>query len=441
MQKTALSIIKQLKKSGFEAYLAGGCVRDMLMGIEPKDYDIATSAKPEQIEKLLRKTIPIGKQFGVILAMQNGFQFEVATFRSDSGYSDGRRPDAVYFADPKEDAKRRDFTINALFYDPESKKVIDYVEGQKDLQGKLINFVGDPEERIKEDHLRILRAIRFKNTLDFQYHPKTYKALKKYAKLVKKVSAERIGQELNKIMLSTKNRAQAFEDMLEIGVLQEILPEIAALKGVAQPPEYHGEGDVFTHTMRALASLPEKVHNEVSWAVLLHDVGKPGTFKQAERIRFDGHERLSAEIAQGLLRRLRFSGEKRTHVVWLVMHHMLLPHVLEMKLGRQRHWLLHPWFSDLIAVCQADILGSIPSDSSLITEIEKLRQETLKNLPKTPRKLLSGTELMKKFKLKAGPEIGELLELLYYAQLEERVKTKAQALKFLAEHLKPRILE
>ncbi|MDD4351765.1 MAG: CCA tRNA nucleotidyltransferase [Candidatus Gracilibacteria bacterium] len=441
MQKTALQIIKTLKAAGHEAYLAGGCVRDILMKRDPTDYDIATSAKPEEIEKLLEKTIPIGKQFGVILALQNGFQFEIATFRSDSGYSDGRRPDAVLFTSPKEDAKRRDFTINALFYDTEEKKVIDFVKGQKDLKAKVIDFVGDPEERIKEDHLRLIRAIRFKNALGFQYHPETYKAICKYSHLIKKVSPERLGQELNKIMTAPCDKAAAFEDMFDSGVLQHILPEIARMKGVAQPYEYHQEGDVFAHTMAALRSLgAKKVHNEVAWAVLLHDVGKPDTFKIAERIRFDGHVEKSAELAQEILKRLRFSGQKRDQITWLVAHHMLLVPLLEMPLGRQRHWLLHPWFEDLLQVHKADAEGSLPVDLELYHKVKNLLEETKQKLPQLPPKLIAGDELIKKFKLKEGKEVGRLLDLLHYAQLEERVNNKKQAWEFLEEHLKPEIL-
>ena len=217
MKATSLEIIEILKKAGYEAYWAGGCVRDMLLGIEPKDFDIVTSAKLDEIERLLEHTIPVGKQFGVIIAVKNGHNFEVATFRSDSSYSDGRRPDAVMFTNAKEDALRRDFTINALFYDPTTDKVIDYINGQKDLDEKLVRFIGDSEKRINEDHLRILRAVRFKNCYDMQYHPDTYQAIKKYVHLIKNISKERIADELNKMIMDKTNQSQSFEELFEIG--------------------------------------------------------------------------------------------------------------------------------------------------------------------------------------------------------------------------------
>ncbi|MBD3328146.1 CCA tRNA nucleotidyltransferase, partial [Candidatus Peregrinibacteria bacterium] len=257
MQPTSIEIIEQLKKHGHEAYWAGGCVRDMLLGIEPKDFDIVTSAKPDQIEDILDDTMPVGKKFGVILAKKNGHTFEVATFRSDSGYSDGRRPDYVEFTGADKDAHRRDFTINGIFYDPTNDHIHDYVQGQKDLNAKVIRFIGDAEKRILEDHLRILRAVRFKNQFNFQYEPKTFQALKKHAPLVvDNIANERIGDELNKIIM-LPNACEAFEDMEDLGILQVLLPEIQAMKGVAQPMEYHTEGDVWDHTMLALKSLPE----------------------------------------------------------------------------------------------------------------------------------------------------------------------------------------
>lgn len=244
--KSAIEIVTTLQKAGHKAYFAGGCVRDMILKVEPKDYDIATSARPEEIEALFEKTIPVGKSFGVIFTHLNGHNFEIATFRSDSGYSDGRRPDAVIFTHAEEDAKRRDFTINGLFYDPIADEIHDFVGGRNDIENKLIRFIGTPHERILEDHLRIIRAIRFKNTLGFGYHPDTYHAIKKHAQLADKVSWERVRDELNKI-ISCGQAAVAFEDFQDTGVLPYILPELEECKGVAQPAEYHHEGDVLTH--------------------------------------------------------------------------------------------------------------------------------------------------------------------------------------------------
>ncbi len=254
MKLTSIEIIKILRGAGFTAYWAGGCVRDMLLGIMPKDFDIATSARPADLKKLLKRIHPIGEKYGVVIAEHGGHHFEIATFRSDSGYSDGRRPDAVLFTNAEQDARRRDFTINALFYDPLEDKIFDYVGGQEDLKNKLVRFIGDPAERIKEDHLRIIRAIRFKNTFGFQYHPETYNALKTHAALSGKVSSERLRDELNKMIIH-ESFPHAVNDMEDTGVLAEVLPEIQAMKGVAQPVEFHTEGDVYDHTLRALKAL------------------------------------------------------------------------------------------------------------------------------------------------------------------------------------------
>lgn len=432
MEKTALKLVKTLKAAGYEAYWAGGCVRDMLLKQEPKDYDIVTSAKPEDIEGLLKKTIPIGKQFGVILVLEGVHQFEVATFRSDSGYSDGRRPDAVLFTHAEEDAKRRDFTINALFYDPIDKKVIDFVGGQKDLEERLIRFIGDPHARILEDHLRILRAIRFKNVLQFQYHPDTYHALVKHAKLADNVSGERIRDELNKMLLSD-HACDALEDLLETGVLEEVLPEVYAMKGVAQPYQYHHEGDVWAHAKRSLESLSKYASLHLRWATFLHDVGKPLTFHLEERIRFDHHAQEGTKVAEKILRRLKFPRKAMEEICWLIKHHMMLPQLLNMPLGRQRHWFLHPWFKDLLAVFEADIAGTDPMRYDLYTKVRALYEETLEKMPKVPKPLLSGNDIMKLTGLKPGKAVGELAEALREKQLGHEINTKKQAVEWIKQ--------
>lgn len=431
MKPTAIKIIQQLKDAGHQAYWAGGCVRDMLLGVEPKDFDIVTSAKPEEIENLLDKTIPIGKQFGVILAQKDGHDFEVATFRSDSGYSDGRRPDAVTFTSAEEDARRRDFTINGMFYDPLTDQIHDYVKGQKDLDAKLIRFIGDPEERILEDHLRILRAIRFKNQFGFQYEPKTYAALVKHAALViDKVANERIADELNKMMMS-QNAVGAFEDMEDIGVLKVLMPEIQNMKGCAQPYEYHQEGDVWDHTMLALKSLPQTTQLPVRWAVLLHDVGKPDTFELEERIRFDGHVQRGKEIVHEMLNRLRFPRRMVEEIKWLVEHHMMMVPLVEMPVGRKRHWFLHPYFLNLMQVFKADAEGTIPSDLSLYNQILDLYRQTLEEMPKEPKPLLTGHDIMEILGLKPGGQVGEVLIQLREKQLAKEMTTKEEALEWL----------
>ncbi len=431
MQLTSIQIIEKLRKAGYEAYWAGGCVRDMLLGIKPKDFDIVTSAKPEEIEATLDHTIPIGKEFGVILAISNGHHFEVATFRSDAGYTDGRRPDAVIFTNAKEDAKRRDFTINGMFYDPLKDKVLDYVGGQKDLEARLIRFIGKPSERIMEDHLRILRAIRLKNTLDFQYEPETYEAIVKHASvLIDKVSNERIRDELNKIIISPF-AVNAFQDMEDTGILKIILPEIQKMKGVAQPYKYHKEGDVWTHAMDSLKALPEDAPLALRWATLLHDVGKPETFKLAERIRFDTHDRESRDIAYRILNRLRFDRRMIEEVGWLIEHHMMVMPLLTMPKGRRLVWFHKLYFKNLLELFYADARGTTPPHTEVIDKIAQLYHKDISSTPVLPMPLIDGDDVMKALKLKPGKKIGFVLQKVREKQLGGELKTKKAALEWL----------
>lgn len=434
MEDTALEIVKELKSHGHKAFWAGGSVRDMLLGKVPKDYDIVTSARPEEIEDILEHTIPVGKKFGVILAVRNGHNFEIATFRSDAAYTDGRRPDAVYFTDPKEDAIRRDFTINGMFYDPVEKKVIDYVGGQADLKNKVLRFIGDPHERIVEDNLRLLRAIRFKNSLGLDYAFGTPEAIKRNAELIKNVSAERIQDELKKILVSP-GRGQAFRELSKSGILKMILPEVEALKGVKQPELYHKEGDVFEHIIMSLDALPENPSTELAWAVLLHDIGKPETYSVSDRIRYNGHAEKGAELVGKIAKRLKFSNEMTSNLKWLVAHHMMLGDLSKMKKTRRAHWIHQPLFTELLELLRADALGTKPKDLSLYNELKKLSQEKEKLLPK-PEVLITGKEIIDKFGIKEGPEIGEILDKVHHAQMEEHIKTKEEALALVEEILK-----
>ncbi|MFA6521581.1 MAG: CCA tRNA nucleotidyltransferase [Candidatus Gracilibacteria bacterium] len=426
MKPTSIEIIKTLKKAGFEAYWAGGCVRDMLLQIRPTDFDIATSATPEDLKKLFKKIIPVGEKYGVIITEENGHHFEIATFRSDSGYSDGRRPDAVMFTNAQEDAKRRDFTINALFYDPTEDKIFDYVGGQDDLKNKLVRFIGDPHERILEDHLRIIRAIRFKNTFGFQYHPETFQALKKHAKLSAKVSGERLRDEFNK-MIMLPRFPEALQDMEDTGVLEAVMPEAQAMKGVAQPPEFHHEGDVWDHTLQAIRALKPEAGIWLRWAVFLHDIGKPETFKIAERIRFDQHSEKSAEIAGKILQRFKFSQKDSKIIQWLVQHHMMVYNVLDMEVGRRRHWFLDPYFLDLLEVNRCDVAGTVPSNYETYEKVLALYRKDIEELPSEPKRLLTGEEIMEILKIPAGAQVGEILEELRFLQLEKKITTKEQA--------------
>lgn len=433
MQETALSIIKALHEAGYEAYLAGGCVRDMLLNLQPKDHDIVTSARPNEIAKIFPKTKAIGEAFGVMLVIQSGIPFEVATFRCEGPYTDGRRPESVEFCSAEEDAKRRDFTINALFYDPINNLVIDYIGGQQDLKENLLRFIGDPVERIKEDHLRIIRAVRFKNVYQLQYHPETYRALKKHAKLCKYTSRERLRDELNKIIISP-HAADAFEEMSELGILAEILPELENMRGVAQPKQYHHEGDVWEHTKRALKALPDDAGLELRWATLLHDVGKPDTFKLMERIRFDGHCEYSRKHARAILTRLRFPKRFIDRICFLVSHHMMMVPLTEMSVGRRRHWFLRPEFKTLLALFKADAQGTVPTDLSLYQRINDLYESDMLEISSEPPKLLAGEDIMRELQMPPGSKVGKILSELRELQLEKSINTKEEALAWLKKN-------
>jgi poly(A) polymerase len=437
--KEAVKIVQTLQNKGYETYLAGGCVRDMLMGKEPKDFDISTSAKPKEIEGIFSKTKAVGKKFGVILVLGKTEEFEVATFRGEEEYKDARRPSKVFWVSSKEDAKRRDFTVNGLFYDPIAKKIIDFVNGQEDIEKKIIKFIGNPDERIKEDNLRILRAVRFKNTLGFKYDKETEKALKKNAKLVQNVSKERIKNELD-LILEDRSRAQGILDLSRLGILKYILPEIEKMKGAKQPPQFHSEGDVFEHTILSLRKLPEKVSREAAWATLLHDIGKPDTSKVREhpkygkRITFYGHTKLGAEITDKICRRLRFSKKEREKVVFLVLEHLRHKDIPKMKLARQRKWAQNPLFPELMVVWKADseasYLGKKGVDLSLYNYAKKLYEKEQKQ-PKPPKLLLNGNDVMKTLNIPSGPLVGKILRQVEEAQLENKIKTKKEAIEYI----------
>ncbi len=440
MENTAIKIVETLQKAGHKAYFAGGSVRDLLMEHEPKDYDIATSATPDQIEHIIddmhleSKSIPIGKAFGVILGIVHGHEFEIATFRSDSASSDGRRPDAVLFTHAEEDALRRDFTINGLFYDPITKKVHDHVGGQKDIQEKLIRFIGDPHERIKEDHLRILRAVRFKNNLNFRYDKTTKEALKELGHLVKDISKERIREELTKMLLHP-HRASSMQELAEFGIMQHIIPEFMETQGVKQPVQYHQEGDVMTHLLKSLHDmLLEWATPELCWAVFLHDIAKPQTFKIGkDRIRFDGHAQKSAEMADQILRRLKAPKTLISHVTWTIHQHMTVGLLPDMRHAHQVDFFLNPYFEDLMRLHWCDEHGSLPIDLSLYENCMKLYQEfkNQKLLPNHFEPKLNGNQVMELTGLEPGPKVAELLKELRHAQIEGDVNTDEEAKNFV----------
>src|SRR5580700_5732628 len=336
----AISIVRTLRERGHKAYLVGGCVRDLLFGREPADYDVTTDATPDEVIRIFPDTYAVGAQFGVVLvplpeslvSQDENDVVEVATFRSDIGYSDGRHPDRVVFSeDPKEDVERRDFTINGLLLDPLTNEVLDFVGGRKDLNAGIIRTIGDPERRFAEDKLRMLRAVRFAARFDYVIEPETLRAIQQLAAQIHQVSRERVRDELSK-MLTEGHARQAFILLDRTGLLHEVLPEIEAMKGVAQPPQFHPEGDVFVHTLLLLEKLPHPCPVTLAWGALLHDVGKPPTFRVApDRIRFDGHVDVGVKMAEEICERLRFSNDDTRQILALVDNHMRFGHVTRMK--------------------------------------------------------------------------------------------------------------
>lgn len=439
MKNKAKDVVKKLQNAGHEAYWAGGCVRDMLMKKEPKDYDIVTSAKPEDVKKVLPKTYDIGKAYGVIIAHVGKFQFEIATFRGEAEYRDRRHPEKVFFTNARDDAKRRDFTINGMFYDPIRDKLIDYVDGKKDLEKKIVRFIGNPADRIKEDHLRLLRGIRFKNVLGFTYDKRTWEAICQNAYQIESVSNERISDELNK-MFDSKNRAEALLDLSRSDVLKYVLPEVEKMKGVKQPDEFHKEGDVFTHTVWALKTLPSDVPLSLVWAILLHDSGKPQTISMPQtkydRIRFNKHAKYSAGIASKVCRRLKFPNVERELIVWLVKNHMRVGDIGKMNIAKRRRFVMDPRFPWLLELHKADALGMDPKDLSMYDELLAYYDEAKKHLEEENRKpkfksFVTGDDLIK-LGLKPGPKLGKVLKQVENAQLEGKFDNKKAALRYAA---------
>ena len=429
MKELATDIVKTLKKEGFEAYFVGGCVRDLIMGFTPKDYDVATSATPDQIIKLFPKTIAIGKAFGVITVITNKHNIEVATFRTEGPYSDGRRPDKIEFTTAKEDVLRRDFTINGLLFDPEKEKAIDYVDGQKDIKQKIIRTIGDPDRRFDEDKLRMLRAIKFASRFKFKIEQETWNAIQEHSKEINKISAERIRQELIGI-LTEGNARTGFELLDKSGLLTEILPEISALKGVEQPPEFHPEGDVWIHTLMMLEML-QNPSQELAWAVLLHDVGKPGTFTVKERIRFDGHDKLGAEMAEEILKRLKCSNDTIERVKDLIAQHLKFKDAPKMRTSRLKRFLRQDHFDEHLELHRLDCASSHRN-----LELYEFCKNKLRELPPEvikPPRLITGKDLIE-LGFKPGPEFSKILNEVETEQLEGSLQTKEEALEYIKRH-------
>src|SRR6266478_6018074 len=343
MERTAREVAKRLRERGHIAYFAGGCVRDMVRSLAPKDFDIATDATPDVVQKIFPRTYAVGAAFGVVVVVEDGLNFEVATFRSDGAYLDHRHPVEVRFSSPEEDSKRRDFTINGMFFDPEKNEVIDFIGGCADLEAKLVRAIGDPAVRFAEDRLRMLRAVRFATVLDYKIDNQTWDALVASAASINEISAERIREELLKIFLSP-NRVRGWDLLEQSGLLRAILPEIGAMKGCAQPEQFHPEGDVFEHTRLMLSLLPETVSVELVFSVLLHDVAKPrtATVDNTGRIRFNAHDRIGAEMTEEIMRRLRFSGAEIDATVEMVRQHMVFKDVPKMRIAKLKRFMARP---------------------------------------------------------------------------------------------------
>ena len=426
MEKTAREVAKRLRAHGHIAYFAGGCVRDMVRGLAAKDFDIATDATPDVVQKIFSRTYAVGAHFGVVVVVENEFNFEVATFRSDGAYLDHRHPVDVRFSSPEEDAKRRDFTINGMFFDPEKNEVIDFVGGRVDLEAKIIRAIGDPAARFSEDRLRMLRAVRFATVLDFKIDNGTWDALTANAASINEISAERIREELLKIFLSP-NRVRGWDLLDQSGLMRAILPELEVMKGCLQPEQFHPEGDVFTHTRLMLELLPKEVSTPLVLSVLFHDVAKPvtATVDETGRIRFNEHDRIGAAMAESIMERLRFSRAEIDAVVEMVRQHMVFKDVPKMRVAKLKRFMARPTFEEELELHRVDCASS----HQMMDNYEFLlrKREEFANEPIIPPPLVRGDDLIA-LGMKPGPKFGEILEAVETRQLEGGFKDRQQAL-------------
>ena len=428
-REAATEIVRRLRAEGFQAYLVGGCVRDLVMGREPKDYDVSTDATPDQVVKLFPESLTVGAQFGVVIVPRAEGNVEVATFRSDGRYADGRHPSEVRYAKtPREDVRRRDFTINGLLLDPLENQVLDYVGGQGDIRARRIRAIGNPIERFHEDRLRMLRAVRFAARFGFSLDAAALEAIRKLAPLIHDVSAERVRDELLKILTEGEAR-RGFELLDETGLLREVLPEVKATQGVPQPPEFHPEGDVWVHTLLMLEGLRAPTPT-LALGVLLHDVGKPPTLSLRERIRFDNHVEVGAEMAQAVCARLRLSARETERVVELVRHHLRFKDFPRMRRSTQLRFLRMEGFDEHLELHRLDCLAS-HGDLSTYELARRILEETpLAQIKPAP--LLGGDDLIAQG-YTPGPLFKEILQTVEDAQLEGKLHTREDALRLLAE--------
>jgi tRNA nucleotidyltransferase/poly(A) polymerase len=440
----AEDVCRTLRGAGRQAYFVGGCVRDILLGREPADYDVSTDATPERVQELFAHSLAVGAQFGVVVVMQQPdaedssaagrSQVEVATFRSDVGYSDGRHPDrVVYSKTPEEDVLRRDFTINALLLDPETNEVLDFVGGRSDLKAGIIRAIGRPEERFREDKLRMIRAVRFAARFHFAIHAATFGAIVKLAPEISQVSAERIRDELTKLLTEGAAR-RGFELLDESRLLPEVLPEIAAMKGVEQPPQFHPEGDVWIHTLMMLEGLPAGCSRTLAWGVLLHDVGKPPTFTPPSgpngRIRFDQHVEVGTRMAEEICRRLRFSNEDTEQIAALVANHLRFKDAPQMKTSTLKRFVRMDRFDEHLELHRLDCSSSHRN----LDNYEFVRRFLADTPPEEvrPQRLLTGDDL-KALGYAPGPQFKEILDAIEEGQLNGKILTREAAIEFVKE--------
>jgi len=432
-RELAGDICRTLQFSGFKAYLVGGCVRDLVLGREPEDYDVATDAHPARVQELFPSSVDVGARFGVILVAADGAQVEVATFRSDVGYSDGRHPDRVEYSSlPEEDVRRRDFTINGLMLDVETRQILDFVGGQEDLRQGIVRAIGAPELRFREDRLRMVRAVRFAARFGYVIEPATFQAIVAAAPHITEVSAERLRDEISKLLTEGAAR-RAFELLDKTSLLKACLLEIAAMKGVAQPPEFHPEGDVWVHTLMMLERLPPGAPATLAWAVLLHDVGKPPTFKSAEetgdRIRFDGHAEIGARMAVAICRRLRFSLSDIEQIEALVANHLRFKDVFQMRPATLKRFVRLPRFEEEhLELHHLDCLAS-HGNLDAYEFVRRFLRETPPEEVRPPR-LLTGEDL-KAMGFRPGPLFKEILQAVEEGQLEGRLVRREDAVDFV----------
>ena len=430
-REIALGILGRLKEANHDAYFVGGCVRDELRGVAPQDFDLATSARPEEVEALFPQTHAVGKSFGVILVVEHGYTFEVAAFRADSDYTDGRRPNAVTFSDAQTDAGRRDFTVNGLYLDPLTDTVHDWVGGQKDLAQRRLRTIGNPAQRFAEDHLRLLRAVRFAAQLDFEIEPATFAAVREMAGRITRVSAERIRDELLKLF-RPPHAARGLDLLHESGLLAQVLPEMLPTVTCDQSPDYHPEGTVYNHIRLMLSQLPTEAAAALPWTVLLHDIAKPVTQSVSKegRIHFYGHEKIGADMAQKILQRLRFTNVEIEAIVQTVRYHMQFKDAPKMRKATLRRMLMRPTFDLELEQHRLDCLGS--HGLMDIYDFIREQQTVLQEKPLLREPLISGRDLVE-LGIEPGPALGQLLDALRDQQLAEAISTREEALVWVKE--------